>query len=360
MGISTNEVEDIIEAIPNGRVKMKTKTIARIFKKDRAENFISDWFAFLMENNLDVLESLFTCAGVTIENLDFVIEREYIFQDGRRIDFLLNSEDTIVGIENKIDAVKLENQLRDYSQSLDKLAEDKDVVKIFLKPESNLSEASHGFISVTYEELILELKKIHINFIEDLRGAFLLNDFITHVEENITLEKIDKYEFNDWTTFLSKYSKKLLEVAEDTKEESKRVNSFIRDRLRSTVNGSDEWILGNDKDEPKYIQLYKKSWTNPFVHFELYRKDSNLLPSEFDIRLDIELGIKETRDKVAEKIHLSSGTNIIEKNMKIDYTTPETFNFSVDKIMSIIIQLVEEYEFKIDDALETCVNNETK
>lgn len=355
--IFKEEFKAVIDAIPDSRVKIKTETIARIFKKDRAENFISDWLAFLMENNPSVLKSIFKCADVSMENLDFEIEREYVFQDNRRIDFLLIGQNTIVGIENKVDSGKLENQLKDYSKSLDKLAGKRNIVKIFLKPKSNLSEASDGFIPITYEELILEFKKIHIDFIEDLRVAFLLNDFITHVEENIALKNVEGFEFNEWTFFLSKHNKNLLTIAEETKKESINVNNFIKEKLLSIVDYSDEWTIGNDKPEPTYIQLYKKNWKNPFVHFELLRKESNSLPTKYDIRLDIELGDKNTKNKVVELLGFFQPINILKKDIEIDYTSSESFNSSINDIMDILKKYIEEYEFKIDKAIEMVIKN---
>ena len=48
-----------------------------------------------------------------------------------------------------------------------------------IKNNSDISVS--GFVSVTYEDFANALKNLQINFIENLRSSFLLQDFITYI-----------------------------------------------------------------------------------------------------------------------------------------------------------------------------------
>ncbi|GAB2023969.1 hypothetical protein OfM1_00390 [Lactovum odontotermitis] len=356
---SIEELTNVVLNAPQSVVKTKTETIARIFGKTRGENFISDWLAFLMKHNPEVLRAVFQSADIPAEDLEFDVEREHVFSDGRRIDLLLTGENVIVGIENKIDSGKQNDQLKDYSKSLEGLASgEKSVVKIFLKPASNESEATDGFIEVTYERLLEELKLIPMDFILDLRGSFLLLDFIKHIEENIIMGNNEDFEFSEWTAFLSRYQEQISAIKRHAKMESVNVNQFIKDKMLAVVDYSDDWKLGNDKEEPAYIQLYKKSWQEfngvslPFIHFELLRKDESPLPASYLIRLDIESGKREIRQKVVDSLHIRKGTYELTSTMKIDYTSAETFNKTVDDIMEALKRYINEWVPKIESAID--------
>ena len=103
----------IVDNFPISELTSKTNTIAHIFKKDYRENFICDWLAFLFDplqyggyEPLNAFLSLFP-SDVPIcffQGETILIEREYAFKDGRRIDFLITGDEYIIGIENKIDS----------------------------------------------------------------------------------------------------------------------------------------------------------------------------------------------------------------------------------------------------------------
>ncbi len=363
VSLRKDEIEDIANEVPRERVKVKTETIARIFNKDRAENFISDWLYYLMKSNSKILEALLNCVDSKVSSTmdsGFEIEREYVFKDGRRIDFFISNENRIIGIENKIDSGEQENQLKDYSESLEGIAKGREVLKILLKPMSNNTKATGDFIIVTYEDLILELKKVYIDFLEDVRGAFLLYDFIKHIEENIVMKNGGKFEFNDWTLFLGKYSEQLKIIGEESKKEANNINEYIENQLKQIVNNFDEWKLVHKENKTdEYIQLYKNNWKSdklPFVHFELLRKDHNPLPTSYIIRLDIELGSEDDKNEVAKLLGLPKLINILKEEMVIDYATSDTFNSSLTNIMKFMSKQIENYELEIDKTLKILVS----
>jgi hypothetical protein len=345
---------DAMMNVPQTTIKKKSDTIARIFNKTKSENFISDWFAYLMRHNPEVLSALLSAADINLEDYEFNIEREHVFDDGRRIDFLLTNETSIIGIENKIDSGKQDNQLRDYSNSLNEENDGKDVYKIFLKPAYNGATATDGFVEVTYEALVEELRTIRMDFINDMRGAFLLLDFVTHIEENIIMANSGDFKFTEWTSYISKYQEQINDIMREAKTESINVNAFIKDQMLSVVNYSDEWKLGNDTDEPRYIQLFKPEWMStkeiPFIHFELLRGDNNQLPTSFYIRLDIE-GRKPLKKQLAKLLEIPNPLYELNKTMTINYSSEESFNNSIDVIMGALCEDIDEWVPKIEKVL---------
>ncbi|SJZ97908.1 PD-(D/E)XK nuclease superfamily protein [Pilibacter termitis] len=338
--------EETLSMIPQSVVKTKTETIARVFGKPKAENFISDWFAFLLRNNSKVVEALLCSAGYEFDGQEFEVNREYIFSDGRRIDFLLKSETTIIGIENKIDSGKQDNQLEDYSNELEEMEKGKNIVKIFLKPSYNVSKATSEFIEVNYEDLIEEMKKIPLDFISDLRGSFFLLDFIKHIEENIII--MEQFEFSEWTSFLAKHQKDIATINHQSYENAKNIRSLVKEKMFSIVDEQEEW---NVAEHPTYIQFFKEEWSKeglPFIHFELLNT-GNVLPTSYLIRLDIEG--KRNKKEIVNLLGLNSNLHVLHEGIPIDYTNSETFYQSIDETMEVLKGCIEEWVPKIESAI---------
>ena len=84
-------------------------------------------------------------------NLDtFKIFREYTTLKGNRIDIVLQNEDIVIGIENKIKAA-VYNDLKDYSDTLESI--NKNCIKILLTLHNEEEIANKfGFINITYND----------------------------------------------------------------------------------------------------------------------------------------------------------------------------------------------------------------
>lgn len=128
------------------------------------ENVISNVLAFYFNpNNEHGLGSLLLSALMNQigrnefyqENIQ--INREVSTNKGGRLDIVIETDNQIIGVENKIFHC-LNNDLADYSDTLDKWAEPNklDVVKIIL---SIRKEQEHsGFVCVTYEQFLSKVK----------------------------------------------------------------------------------------------------------------------------------------------------------------------------------------------------------
>jgi hypothetical protein len=126
------------------------------------------------------------------------IDREVPTKKGGRIDIVIETENLIIGIENKIFHY-LANDLADYSDSINDWAKPNNLkqVKIILGLRKELE--SSGFISRSYKELWAEIKKRLGNYVSTSAQKWLLYlvDFMTSIEKlnggNMELNEADKF-----------------------------------------------------------------------------------------------------------------------------------------------------------------------
>lgn len=350
---SLDELEKMFIQIPSSKPKPITDTIARIFGKTRDENFISDWLAYLIGNDNQVLELLFEHFDFGESVSDFSVVREYLFNDGRRIDFLIESDSFIVGIENKVDSGKQQNQLRDYQRNIKKLAKGRAILLVFLKPYNNSSVASNGFVGLDYEELVSILKRSEVNFINDLRNAFLLQDFITHLEENL-MSKNKDYSYNEWTAFIGEHQDKLDTIIKAGKVERVNFMAQIHKEIHSLVEYSDEWDFSKFTANVNFLQLFKKTWKQSVdIHFELFIKNGLYLPEKVVIRVDVEGRVrKDEKETAARFLGFRTLINEVSEIIIFDYSTQETLNESIEELKRQFLVIIEKYTKLIDDWYE--------
>ncbi|MDR0378741.1 MAG: PD-(D/E)XK nuclease family protein [Candidatus Accumulibacter sp.] len=86
------------------------------------------------------LETMLGGASDTFTNPE--IMQEYITPKGRRIDFVITTDDRVVAIEMKIDAQEQENQLTDYHDAIEKDFPDKAHEFIFLSLEERKAQSA--------------------------------------------------------------------------------------------------------------------------------------------------------------------------------------------------------------------------
>jgi|LSQX01.3.fsa_nt_gb hypothetical protein len=345
-------LNNLVDQIPSKELKMKTPTIGYIFNKEKNENFISDWLAFLMRNNYKIILSLLEDTNFDdYENEEYEVEREYVFKNGSRIDFLISNQTTVIGIENKIDSTTHANQLRSYKTQLNKISEGREVIQILLKPQQNNAKATNGFVEVTYETLIERMKLISLDFITDLRGSFLTLDFIKHIEENVMKQSKIEFEYNEWVEYLGKHSEKIKLINVAASNETNIIVDYVKNHMRALIDFDEDWSVGNGTSSDKrFIQLYKNHWKqNVDIHFELFRKDYNIIPKQYVIRIDIEQGTKEEKDAARNFLGLKRFVQEMTEIFIIDYSSEEKFTDSIQKIMIEFKNIINTYASKIDE-----------
>ena len=169
------------------------KTIFSIGGRGHYENPTSDILAFYLDPEAEhqlgslVLDSLFLALGKKeIGEKHLHIEREQYVAKGR-IDLLLEGDDWVMVIENKIYAAQ-NNPFEKYEQFVEKKGKN-DKFFVILSPEGN--SINKKWIGLSYE------------------------DFITKIEEKLGSEFILK-PFNKWTVFLRDF---ILNLKQHTERE---------------------------------------------------------------------------------------------------------------------------------------------
>ena len=124
---SIEEYFDFISNMPTTKEADISESIAKIFEVESKENIISNWLSFLLDPNrfkddapLKALLGLFLKANQFEEtDVDTVmVSREYTLLNRRRVDLLIEADDLIIGIENKIFSSIHNDQLNDYYDKL--------------------------------------------------------------------------------------------------------------------------------------------------------------------------------------------------------------------------------------------------
>lgn len=348
-------------------MKVPTNTIARIFNKEGHENFISDWIAYLLDpstfGTTEPLNVLLSMAGYeesigTVENIEVL--REHTFSDQRRIDFLIETDECLIGIENKIWSDLGYKQLEDYEKSLKDISKGRKIIKVLLFPASNkgegvqktLVESATGFVPITYEQYADKLKDIRLNFIENLRSAFMLQDFITYVEEYLMGDSMNKDIDFELVKFL--YDRKnQLKALEDSKNILKeQFIGYIRTELEKKYM-SNGWVVKAPRSG-NYYQIYRPEnmWKYD-VHFELLLSDDEFPQKTVQVALHT-TEVKSLRDRcktlydmeavVKADIIKENGTDIFE----LDYTNGfEGFKKSLEKPFNVLADVIKKYEASI-------------
>lgn len=193
---------------------IKSKTIFDIARYPHYENVNSNILAFYLNPNNEhglgnlFLSSLIEVSGGEIMNnqkTNIQVSREVSTQKGGRLDIVIETDNQIIGIENKI-YHHLNNDLLDYSNSIDKWAESNslDKLKIVLsirdeKKKLEKENSSLGFINITYEDYWKKIKENMGNYVStsSQKWLFYLIDFMSNIEKlkgrNMEFDETDKF-----------------------------------------------------------------------------------------------------------------------------------------------------------------------
>ncbi len=189
------------ESLPN---QFNSKSIFDITGYPHHENVSSNILAFYLNpNNEHGLGSLFFSSLMSFATEDepsqdnMQISREVSTIKKGRIDIVIETDSHIIGIENKI-FHHLNNDLEDYSNSINEWAkpEKLETIKIVLGIKK---EESHGFVSVTYQELWAKIREQLGNYVTTTSQKWILYliDFMNTTDNLIggTMELDEKDQF---------------------------------------------------------------------------------------------------------------------------------------------------------------------
>ncbi len=233
------------KALPNEFI---SESIFDIAGYPHYENVCSNILAFYLNptnehglGNLLLFSLLSLANGREINQENIQINREVSTIKGGRLDIVIETDNQIIGIENKI-RHHLNNDLVDYSASLDAWAKPEDlVVKIILSLRKE--DESSGFICITYEELWARIRERIGGYQSTSSQKWLLYlvDFMTSIEnlygENMEISKNDAFfiendervneMLSDRNKFIAKLNSLVKEVFDKTKEPDKCEKQWI-------------------------------------------------------------------------------------------------------------------------------------
>ncbi len=218
------------------------------------ENVCSNILAFFMDPEeshglgtlvLDALASVGNIAAAD-EGLGGTVsvQREVITDEGNRIDLLIESDNRVALIENKIYASAI-NPFDDYADYLDRIAGDRKKHKLLLTLYPTNEGSDWHFENLTYEEFVERIRSLLGGYVSsaDARYLMMFLDFLN------TLESLRR-----GTRMDQKFVKLLAERSDDIKHLFAELKSF-RSELRNKVEG-----LQNLVDASQHPNVVQYCW----------------------------------------------------------------------------------------------------
>ena len=317
-----NEVNKIYNKIP-----IKEKTFMEISGYPYYENVCSNILAFylnpkeehklgsvLINSLIKVVKNKGQKIYKDIDLSHLNIYREYTTLKGNRIDIVIQNEEIVIGIENKIYA-SVYNDLEDYAKTLNKL--NNNSIKLLLSVHQELRNTTHNdFINITYSEFFKQLKQDLKSYkqIENKWYIYLI-DFINNIE-GFEVEKGMELEITNWINEHKediKEFKKLLNIAQDN----------IKKKLEEYSRAFEEKLSG--KYNIKYYNGEDEISTTAYIVFDAgYNLDIKLNTENWEIGIFV--WKKASQFKIKEILNRNN-IEYIEENghlwlYKLNYDTP--------------------------------------
>ena len=347
-------MSNMIEEINGVKQDKNAKCLAEVFGIQNKEVYITKWLAYLLSQPSigEVILRAFMqiINDETIINEKYEVYSEYYLGAAGRIDIYIESDNYIIGIENKIWASEGEKQTTRYWDELKK-NKDKKIILIYLHPEMNPSiPECDKFSSVTYTELVNKLKDYGIDIPNEPDGLdrFLYNEFIKYVEVCLSM----KYpEISKKAEIYQKYLESIQSAKDEYTDYTNRVESWIVKMIEETG-----YKVGKHSD---YWQIYKSKWLDINFHFELLWDGDFVNSKEIRIQAHLE-GNNIKKDKIRSIFGLDDnkphGTaNPLIKHSITDYDFKNEDN--AEKFIDQIVSILESEEFsKYADYAEQYLN----
>ncbi|PKE21388.1 PD-(D/E)XK nuclease family protein [Macrococcoides caseolyticum] len=364
---------EMLNNIPVVDEKVHSESIAKIFGIESKENIISNWLAFLLDPNRvksDVLLKAFLSTFLNdkvIEDLDYtdvVVTREYVLNNKRRVDIVIQINGVIIGIENKIFATLHNDQLNDYHNNLSNIQfmldsdNSQHVITVLLAPSwskelsgmnnlkdiNNFIEEEKSQTEITYELLAEVFSEIPLKNME-YRHYLILNEFVKYVNDYIKEEAMELEV--EWANFNSKYSNDLSDIFNKGSEQllvlSDKIEKFLNktgiELFGSEINNTPQYII-NKKVTPKmfYFQLFNNQMAKYNIHYEIgsenYESKGFILPTNLKLTIDFENRtvrnqlIEHRNFELNRSLEIQTTINVFD----IDYSSEETIDNTLGEI----------------------------
>lgn len=322
------------ESLPD---TLKSESIFDIAGYPHYENVCSNILAFYLNPNNEhglgnlLLSSLMKLAGGNESHqVNIQINREVSTHKGGRLDLVIETDNQIVGIENKI-FHHLNNDLIDYSDSIDEWAKKNqlDVVKIILSTREE--QESSGFVCITYDKFWSKIRERLGNYASTSSQKWLLYlvDFMSSIEklngENMEIDKNDEFFIkndervnallNDRNKFITKLNSKVRELFEKIEKPDSCEKQWIyaKSCLVHEFKLSDHSIVFDLYISPKgwELQLFGRNQKSQSHLSELFsisplsERQANLKESRYILQhYDLKTNLDEIKEQLLEWIDL--------------------------------------------------------
>ena len=263
---------------------LESKSIFDVTGYPHYENVCSNILAFYLDPNNEhglgnlLFSSLMNLADGNESQPNIIqIDRERLTNKGNRLDIVIETENQVIGIENKIFHY-LNNDLPDYSDSADDWAKLNQLKSIKIILSIRNEQESSGFICVTYEQFWAKIRERLGNYISTSSQKWILYlvDFMSTIEkfngENMELDKNDLFFIeheervnallNARNKFISKLNSKVRELFE------------LLDKTPKPVECERQWIYA------KTCIVHDFILSGHSIAFDLY-----LLPKKWELQL---------------------------------------------------------------------------
>lgn len=326
--IFLEEVKEICEKIPK-----KEKTFMEISGYPHYENVCSNILAFyfnpkeehklndiMLTALLDVAKEKNVKADTNINASNINVFREFTTENGNRIDIVMQSDEIVIGIENKIMA-EVYNDLTDYANTLEKLNNNAVKILLSLQDASNIAK-ENGFINITYSELFNKLRLNLLDYVDTQNKWYIyLIDFMKNLE-GYKVEKGMEENINEWV-----------------KNHHEEINSFyellnvVKNNMDSKIN---EYGTLLEEMSPRYKVKY---WHDSDVQVGAYITFGRL-GCNLDVVLTVEgwkLGLnlwkKSTQTKIKQALR-ENDYSILEEIDGHIYLYKLDYNYSIVDVVS--------------------------
>lgn len=375
--LSYDEIKNQLETIKyiksfikDDNNKPDDSVITILGKKFHDENAISDYLAYILDPEVNGVghEPLIRFLELIDRPIelsdsdDVYIQREYLLDNNRRIDFLIEiNEEHIIAIEHKVFSSEHGDQTVDYEKEINQSFSDKaeDIQYVFLSPGGRKAINPH-FISMSYADLVFLLKQTKIDFTKDIRKAVLFNEIIFHLEGYFLSNKGIK--LSEESRLYIDYFKTINDLTNKFEEDFKRILTYIESVIKNYFNnniGGTEWKV-DFSEKRSYHQIFRPHWKTKEldIHFEVKFDQRRLVNGELSFLLDVE-GNKKDVFKKHQDHRLREGLQdvmdrneiLYRKGKRKDTFASKTYNFlnynnleDENTIEENILQMINEFE----------------
>jgi hypothetical protein len=255
------------ESLPSPEI---SESIFDIAGYPHYENVASNILSFYLNPNNEhglgnlLLSSLLNLSGGIESRQDVIqISREVSTKNGGRLDIVIETDNQIIGIENKI-YHHLNNDLADYSDSIDEWAKPKQLGAIKIVLSTRKEVESSGFVCVTYENFLQKIRDRLGEYISTSSQKWLLYliDFINTIEK-LSGKKMD-IDKND--IFFIENEDRIIELINDRNKFIAKLNGMVLELKEIIQQPSDcekQWVYA------KSVLVHDFNFSGHTIAFDL-------------------------------------------------------------------------------------------